>query len=286
MPAATTHAEFAKDVRELLDEEIRKRISDDHMYLIGAQGPDLLFFSGMGVLPGTMAPIGGRMHDEKVADVMRYFDIHAAADPALRSYFLGYLTHYALDSSAHPLICSLAHSESMKTGRTESEVHFRIESVYDVYTLHRKGKRVSDYNVYDDLKLNKEDTQKLAILYQGMLKGIYDIDLSVPKLMNGIHDVSLMTRLLKPSKAKYRFADYMESLLKQPKMITALMLDEHKDMRYLNEAHKLWSPVYQPDEVRNESFMDLYSSALGKACRIMKSHDDSDFAVNFVGAPY
>lgn len=286
MPAATTHVEFARDVYALLDEEGKKKISDAHMYCIGAQGPDLLFFSGMGVLPGTLAKIGGRMHDEKVADVIRYFDLHAAADPALRSYFQGYLTHYALDSTVHPLVCSLARSESSRTGRTESEIHFRIESVYDVYTLHRKGRAVSDYNVYEDLKLSREDTQKLAILYQGMLKGIFDIDLTVPRLMSAIKDVSVMTRLLKPSKAKYAFAGYMESLLKQPKMVTALMLDEHKDMRYLNDSHKLWSPVYAPDEVHNESFMDLYRMALGKAQRIMKDHSDEDFQVNFVGAPY
>jgi hypothetical protein len=286
MPAATTHVEFAKDVYALLDNSIQKQISDKPMYHIGAQGPDLLFFSGFSILPGTMAPIGGRMHDEKVADVISYFDAHAVQDPSLRSYFYGYLTHYALDSTVHPLVCSLAHSESSKTGRTESEIHFRIESVYDVYTLHKEGKTAADYNVYADLKLTEEDTRKLAILYQGMLKKVFDIDLTVPKLMSGIRDVARMTRLLKPSKAKYAFAGYMESLLKQPKMVTALMLDEHKDMRYLNEDHKLWSPVYAPEEVHNESFPDLYRTAIGKACRLMKEHHPSDFDVNFVGAPY
>lgn len=286
MPAATTHVEFAKDVYPLLDEKIRRQITDMHMYCIGAQGPDLLFFSGFGVLPGTMAPIGGRMHDEKVADVISYFDLHAVEDPALKSYFYGYLTHYALDSTVHPLVCSLAHSESAKTGRTESEIHFRIESVYDIYTLRRKGRSVEDYDVYKDLKLSDEDTRKLAILYQGMLKKVFDIDLTVPKLMSGIKDVAVMTRLLKPSKAKYAFADYMESLLKQPKMITALMLKDGKDMRYLNEEHKLWTPVYAPEEVHNESFMELYRKAMGKAARLMKEHHPEDFDVNFVGAPY
>lgn len=286
MPAATTHVEFAKDVYALLDESARSLISDSAMYFMGSQGPDMLFFSGFSILPGTLSHIGGRMHDEKVDQVIRYFDAHAVSDPALRSYFFGYLCHYALDSTAHPLICALAHSESMKTGRTESEIHFRIEGEYDVYTLRQKGRDWNDYNVYEDLRLNSEDTRRLAILYHGMLGRVFSLDISVPHLIRAIGDVSRMTRLLKPGKAKYAFAGYMESLLKQPKMVTGMMLSEDKSMDDLNEEHHLWYPVYAPNDARSESFPDLYSRAMGLAARLIHSHNDDDFTVNFVGAPY
>ena len=104
MPAATTHIEFAKDVLRTLDEEQRRKITNLHMFWLGSQGPDMLFFSKASILPGSLHKYGNLMHNAKVAKVMDFFEHWSADDPDLYSYYMGFLCHYALDSTAHPLI--------------------------------------------------------------------------------------------------------------------------------------------------------------------------------------
>ncbi|MCH4020331.1 MAG: zinc dependent phospholipase C family protein [Erysipelotrichaceae bacterium] len=285
MPAATTHVEFAKDVFRALPEAQKQEITDMPMYYMGSQGPDMLFFSRFSILPGTLAPIGGKMHDEKIREVLSFFENYAHRDPALRSYYDGYLCHYALDQNEHPLINAYAHHESMRTGRTESEIHFRIEGEFDVYILSLKGRSWKDYDVYKYLQLPQEDAEKLALMYQSMIKNVFGIDLTVKQLMDDIRDVHRMTRYLKPSKFKYHLASYVESLIKAPKMVSGMMLSDDKKPTALNEAHEVWHPVYAPQEVHTESFMDLYEKAERDAVKWIISHTEADFCRNFVGEP-
>lgn len=286
MPAATTHTEFSKDVYNILDATSKQKITNMQMYYVGSQGPDLLFFSGFSVLPSSMVKIGNRMHDVKCNEVMAYFDKYATDDPDLLSYFCGFLTHYAIDATVHPLVCALAKEEAKRTGRKNTEVHFKIESVYDCFTLRRKGRSPYSYNVYKHLRLSQKDCEKLAKLYQGMLKEVYDEDITLKRLERGIKDAYLMTRLLKPSKLKYFVCDKIENMTGSWKMVTSLMLSDHKDESYLNEQHRVWHPEFAPMEERYESFMDLYREAMGRAARIIHHHSESDFVENYVGEHY
>lgn len=285
MPAATTHAEFAKDVFLALDQTCQREISDLPMYLVGSQGPDLLFFSGFSVLPSSLAWIGGRMHDEKIPEVIRYLDDHASSDPALRSYFSGYLCHYALDVMVHPLVYAFSQAEANETGRPETEIHYRIESEYDIHVLSRRGKTWKDYDVYRNLKLSDPDVRRLAILYEGMLKKIFGISVTQAKLMRAIRDAALMTRLLRPSKLKYAAAGWLEKTTRAPHLITGMMLNGNKTATALNAAHRPWSPVFDAETERRESFDDLYQKALVFAVQIIRSHSDTDFTRDFCGAP-
>ena len=103
MPAATTHVEFAKDVYRTMDEDLKLRVCNKQMFWLGSQGPDMLFFSKASVLPGSLHKYGNLMHDEKVPEFMEFFGHWIADDPDLVSYYMGFICHYALDSTAHPL---------------------------------------------------------------------------------------------------------------------------------------------------------------------------------------
>lgn len=285
MPAATTHVEFAKDVYLNLPASLQKEVTNLPMFLVGSQGPDLLFFSGFSVLPSSMQWIGGKMHDEKIYDVIQYFDEHAVIDDALRSYFYGYLCHYALDANVHPLVYSYSQKEAKETGRNETEIHFRIEGEYDVHVLRTKGRSWKEYNVYDSLRLSEGDVQKLAILYEGMLKKVFSISVTRTKLMRGIKDVSLMTRLLKPSKLKFATVNFIENALHAPKLVSGMMLSDRKQETALNANHLAWSPVFDGSIVYTDSFDDLYDKALSFAVKIITRHDETDFTRTFCGEP-
>ena len=57
MPAATTHVAFAKDVYRL-NTDVQSKVENMPMYLLGSQGPDLLFFSRASILPGSLKKYG------------------------------------------------------------------------------------------------------------------------------------------------------------------------------------------------------------------------------------
>ncbi len=286
MPAATTHVIFALDVLESLPNPIKKEITNKQMFQMGSQGPDMLFFSNFSVLPGTLHPIGSKMHDEKIREVISYFEEHCSKDSDLRSYFDGYLCHFALDQNEHLLVNGLAHQESQKTGRTEGEIHFTIEGEYDIYMLSQKGKTWKDYDVYQSLKLSDMDVKKLAILYNGMIETVFDQTVSIPKLMDAIKQVYTVTRLLKPNKAKYHFVSYIESVFKAPKMISGMMLNPDKTPQHLNQNHKPWHPVFDQSITRTESFDDLYDVALKQAVQFIENLNiETDVTKNFEGEP-
>lgn len=104
MPAMYTHHAFAKEVRERLKPPYQK-IADtfENEYMIGAQGPDFLFF----YYPFTKNKVkdeGERIHHEAARllfeparEVLR----EKGLDSAYGAYVMGLLCHFMLDSSCH-----------------------------------------------------------------------------------------------------------------------------------------------------------------------------------------
>ena len=158
MPAATTHVAFAKDVYRL-NPDVQAKAVNMQMYLLGSQGPDLLFFSRASILPGSLKKYGNLMHEHKVYEIIRYFEQYAKKDPDLTSYIYGYLCHYALDSTAHPLVYAVTSSLCKDRKDKESETHVGLEAEIDVWIMHQRGKTIQAYDVYKDLRISKEDAR-------------------------------------------------------------------------------------------------------------------------------
>ena len=104
----------------------------------------------------------GIMHREKVAEVIAFFRRYAAGTPRLEDYVKGFLCHYALDVTVHPLIRHAAHQEFLEAGRNENEAHLSIESCLDAWMLKQRGCTIQDYSCYRDLHISKDDQLLLA----------------------------------------------------------------------------------------------------------------------------
>ena len=186
MPAATTHIEFARDVYRSLNEDLKKKITNQQMFLLGSQGPDMLFFSKASVLPGSLHKYGNLMHKENVPEVISYFEHQISDDPDLTSYFMGYLCHYALDSTAHPLINAIAKARHEQAGVHEGAAHVTMEADIDVWILHQRGRKISSYDVNKLMKTADSDAQKLAGMYSGMFKEVFDLNITEKELFKAI----------------------------------------------------------------------------------------------------
>ena len=286
MPAATTHVEFSKDVLVKLNQKDKRKITNLQMYYLGSQGPDYLFFSRASLFPGHLHKLGNILHEEKVAEVISYFEEYAKNDDDLYSYIAGYLCHYALDSIAHPLIYAVANYNHKKTGVHEGTSHVSSEADIDIWLLHQRGRKISSYDVFDYFKVDHNSRNKLAKMYHDMFKDLFDIDISVQRFSGAIRDIAFYTKVLKPAKGIYNFATTLEDIMRIPHSFSGMILYNKHDTRVLN-IERLSYPL-KNDETKtiSASFPQLYGKAIFTAKKLIEGHDASDFIVNFNGDPY
>ena len=283
MPAATTHVAFAKDVLRL-NRDIEKSISNYSMFTLGSQGPDLLFFSRASILPGSLKKYGNLMHEHKVYEVIHYFEEYADNDPDLTSYIRGYLCHYALDSTVHPLVYAVTSSFCKDDHAKESEVHVGLEAEIDVWVLHQRGLTISDYNVYEDLKISNKDRKKLAGMYHAMFQDVLHLDIPVKSFEQTIIEISLWTAFLKPRKPVYNTIRACEKLIGNHAFSNMMLCNKH-DETIINVDHRHYTIPWHPNNIISDSFIDLYGKAFTKATELIKSHSRHDFILDFNGAP-
>ncbi|MEE3486781.1 MAG: zinc dependent phospholipase C family protein [Bulleidia sp.] len=265
MPAATTHVEFARDVYYALPCEVRLSIHSMNLYFLGSQGPDFLFYHRFSALPGTLKPVGNQMHDEKQQEVIAFLHEYCERNPSLHDYYLGFLTHYCLDSTCHPLINAEAHRRHEETGTHEGAAHVRVEAELDVQVLKDHGRNADSYDVYKDLKVSDQEKKELGWMYHLLFLEVFRKEIDEKLIEGAVKDTPLMLRLLAPSKGKYRFAYNMENLMHQPHGVSGLMLVDTQDPSIM------------------EDFRRLYQEALQKSLRVMQKYDPQEFTLNFVG---
>jgi hypothetical protein len=284
MPAATTHVEFARDFLRI-HPEIAETIRNHHMFWLGAQGPDLLFFSRASILPGSLHKYGNLMHEKKVWEVMDFFDRYSRGDQDLRDYLKGYLCHYALDSRVHPLVYGCAHYEHETKGTNEGAAHIRMEAEIDVWLLHQRGRHRESYNVYKYLKIDQERRRKLAAMYAGMFEEVYHLEIPVKRIEHAITEVSVWTGFIRPRKLTKNLIFGMENLVGMPHALSNMMLNGAKPGIILNLEHKTYGMPWNEKQTISRSFPELYGQALFYAEDLMKHHEKKDITLNFMGEP-
>lgn len=281
MPAATTHVAFAKDVMRL-DAEVNRRVRNTQMYLLGSQGPDLLFFSRASILPGSLKKYGNLMHDHKVYEIIHYFENHAKNDPDLTSYLYGYLCHYALDSTAHPLVYAVTSSLCQNDKNKEGETHVGLEAEIDVWVMHQRGKDISAYDVYNDLKVSPSCTRKLARMYSAMFRDILHLDIDAKQFEITIREISLWTAVLRPRRSVYRAIRALEVILGSHAISNMMLIDKMDEM-IINNDHLSYTLPWTPHDTITDSFPQLYGKAFTKAVKLIHGRTKEDFRLDFNG---
>ena len=265
MPAATTHVEFARDVYQSLS---TKSFVDDTLFYLGSQGPDLFFFSrASGFLPGSLKKVGDRMHVDKVKETLEYLYHYSRLNPLLKNYYYGYLCHYALDSTCHPIVFHNARKIHEEDGSNESEAHIALEAIVDLWCLEKHHKSIDDYNVFDDLLVTGSKKKELAKMYHSLFQDVYGLAIPSSKIQETITSIYRITKLIRPTSTKKYNAVYrIESLLKVPRTVSSMMLNNKsmEETNILNKNHQEYICYGQDNKVDTSSFEDLYNEALLK----------------------
>ena len=157
MPSLITHDFFGRDVYDRLFGTIGGSRDEAEAFLLGNQGPDPLFYAVLSPRLRAHRRLGSTMHSKKPTELVKALKdalsiLNGAELPIGRAYALGFLCHYALDSTAHPLVYfheyRLCDAGEPGLSRADgSEVHSLIESELDELTLFtRRGQTVATFD--------------------------------------------------------------------------------------------------------------------------------------------
>lgn len=184
MPAIYAHRRFGLAVLEKLPEPLKSAITPyKEAYLLGFEGPDILFYHKPFQANATKKK-GSDLHHVSAES----FFVNAAKkicsqnaddvqNTALSAYVAGFICHFMLDNACHPRIYELEF-----TGKA---THARIESEFDKYLLRLDGQKVFGNNVGKPFK-DKQGTAKAASIALDVEESEIKTSLWYIRFINGV----------------------------------------------------------------------------------------------------
>lgn len=264
MPDCLTHVFFAEAVKKGIEADFNFNMD---YFILGSQGPDPFFYYNYYPWKNTegIDKFGSLIHRHETKKFLDNLLSEAKTGSSeLRSFALGFLCHYILDTEAHPYIYYV-------TGIFEKEKkyrgnHLKLERGIDSIFIKNKGKTPRFYRVNKHFNLHYLTDQ----FKQSLDKVIYDT--YNVEHMGKIYAHSyldfksnfnvLVYDPLGIKKVIYSVVDVFTSGSMLYKNLTHNINTDKHD--YLNMKHAEWKHPVTGD-VSTESFMDIYEKAIPKA---------------------
>lgn len=280
MPACLTHYQFAQEVRERL----HLTELEPAAYAWGAQGPDFLFchrYIQAAVKKETdnLQKFGSALHRTQPSltlAAMRDF-LAQHQDNTYRSYVLGFLCHYALDSTVHPYVNARAKAlAEERPWENTSTMHCGIEASLDTIVLRWKtGQLPSEVKLVSCFPKNEGVQRKIACLYREVLFSIYGTDVAEEELFRATKNARfIFSATTDRSGLKRMLFERLER--GRPGYVTSHLvpITEDSEPDYANDSHSAWTT--ESGDVREESAFELYEQALERAEMLFKGFDTAD----------
>lgn len=155
MPSTYAHYKFAKEAAPLMPESAKGAVErHPTLYLIGCHGPDILFYYKP-TSSNAVNKLGYAMHKENASPFFERAKKLAkeGGEPSL-AYIMGFITHFALDSTCHGYV----EDERKKLGIT----HTRLEVEFDRSLLEGEGKRAVRTKLAEHIKAEEQFGEVIA----------------------------------------------------------------------------------------------------------------------------
>lgn len=271
MPASYVHqcvAQNACDALSLFAEEPLRSAA-----LAGAEGPDPMFFSLFSLSGGTIAPrVASLLHTQKTDDFLLALCDACAPSELLRAYCCGFFTHYATDTTFHPFV--YAHSLTPE-GAYSGNAHCLLEHQFE--TLHYRREGHADglpVQMAGFMALSDGDKDAIAKALSAAIDKVFPQNAPGFALVRRSFDdaVGLCRMLRSESGKKYRALGAALSPFRLDRVLHAHMMPlTLPDVDIANDAHAPWASIWTPDQVRTESFDDLFRASVKRAQELAQS---------------
>ena len=163
MPSTYAHRRFGADVLQQLPAALQDQIGKNRaLFDVGLHGPDLLFYyhaaksSPVSALGNAMHEQPGRVFFERARGVVR----QAKDRDAALAYALGFVCHFALDSTCHPYVEAYTRQSGVS--------HCEIETEFDDMLLRRDGHDPKNFFTASHIRPTAENARVIAPFYEGV----------------------------------------------------------------------------------------------------------------------
>ena len=160
MAAAYTHYCFGKDVLRRLPEDVKKfLLAYRDSYMIGQQGPDILFYYKPFMIKNKVCQKGIKMHYQYGRELTERARIlyKKYKNNYFKAYYMGFLCHFMLDSRVHTYIRDAVFKYDV--------THSDIEAHMDRYLMRRDGRNFLVLNTYSYMLSTPETCDAVAPFY-------------------------------------------------------------------------------------------------------------------------
>ena len=163
MPSTYAHRRFGADVLQQLPAALQDQIGKNRaLFDVGLHGPDLLFYyhaaksNPVGALGNAMHEQPGRVFFERARGVVR----QAKDRDAALAYALGFVCHFALDSTCHPYVEAYVRESGVS--------HCEIETEFDNALLREDGYDPMKFFTASHIKPSRQRAEVVAPFYEGV----------------------------------------------------------------------------------------------------------------------
>lgn len=305
MPAAISHHLFGEQVLAAFDYERFNSFDEHDAFMLGCQGPDPLYYLFEGRNLVALHLLGTRMHRENVnreLEVMRSFS--DSMGPRQReiahAYFCGFLSHFMLDSTTHPLINAQVREITSAgvpglDGSASSEVHGQIEADLDSMMLWRlKETDIVHFRPFQMMLWASSNVLGIIDkLFRYVAASVYHIAMKPGTYKLAVHDMRVGRRVMwSPLGVKRMTLGAIERVVRPHSLIQAMSNRPsiHETCDFANDEHREWkSPSTR--QTSNESFGELFDKALANTLEAIKLGEEGapireiTHDLNFVGIP-
>lgn len=259
MPDLWTHTFFARQLRY----EQRLELSFPASYYLGAQGPDFFFYHNFwpwvedkpGIALGTL------FHQEKTDQVIGLVQAkRATADPLLADYLIGFLSHYALDATVHPLIHRV---------RADGRPHKHLEMALDMrYYRMRRAQSIQTAEVSREVASFKRLPQSIVDFYVELAAEVFQQVIDPAVVADSYRDFRRFHRITR-----------MQPGIKR-ELIEILLANKGPD--YAHYFYGRANQEYMIDPTIWQEYLDRIEQAHACFYRLQRVHP-IDITVNFSG---
>lgn len=273
MPDFFTHILCAEDILENIeDEEIKKEVKNKiKLYYLGAQGPDIFYYNNIfnKEEKKKLNSIGDNLHKYKTKEFFEesFKYLKNKLDQGeeyenLLVYLLGFLTHFSLDTNAHPYIYHLTgfYDKNIKETKVYNSYHKKLEIIIDVLMMNIK-KKLPAYKrrAYMLIDNGKSLSPEIENYYKYILEKVYGEDIDKKSIGNNYIFMKKYQKLLfDPRNIKKYFVLFGIKLLKSTKYyFYTFYPNKVEGIDYLNFSKKKWRHPVTGEE-NTTSFINLF----------------------------
>ncbi len=272
MPDAVTHCYVASDVKDALS--IPYLTNHFNLMQIGAQGPDPLFYHHYQPWKKNLhaTKLGSRLHREKTKPYLEAI-IKAASNDEDKAWVSGFLTHFALDTSAHPYIFYRTGLYDKKTQENRG-YHLMLERTIDHINIRERGFNPMTYNIRDHHFSMKTIPSSITIMLNEVGKSLYNEPELGFRYTEGYYDFRSAIGILAydPRGVKKFFYRILDRLTRSEILYSALSpyRCEAEGSDHKNTLKNTW---YHPvtNEPSNESFDEMVERAKNKSIMLIQA---------------